>query len=69
MTVLMFIKKELLKIFPKKIVDSIAFLYGGSVNSKNAKEYIDGGFDGLLVGGASLSSNEFIKLLKIIEFY
>jgi triosephosphate isomerase len=39
-------------------------LYGGSVNSKNAKDYIEVGFDGLLVGGASLDSKEFIGIIK-----
>jgi len=39
-------------------------LYGGSVNSKISKSYIDAGFDGLLVGGASLNAEEFIKIVK-----
>jgi triosephosphate isomerase len=39
-------------------------LYGGSVNSKNAKDYIEVGFDGLLVGGASLDPKEFIGIIK-----
>lgn len=64
MSVLMFIKKELLKMFPKNIVDRVAILYGGSVNDKNAKDYIDGGFDGLLIGGVSLRANEFVKIVK-----
>lgn len=64
MTVLMFIKKELLKILSKNIVDRIMILYGGSVNSKNAKCYIDAGFDGLLVGGASLKPGDFVEMIK-----
>ncbi|MFH1575698.1 MAG: triose-phosphate isomerase [Candidatus Nealsonbacteria bacterium] len=40
-------------------------LYGGSVNSKNAKDYIyQAGFQGLLVGGASLNPKEFIDIVK-----
>jgi len=39
-------------------------LYGGSVNSKIAKDYIKVGFDGLLIGGASLDVKEFIKIVK-----
>ena len=39
-------------------------LYGGSVNSKIAGKYIKIGFDGLLVGGASLDTKEFIKIVK-----
>lgn len=64
MTVLMFIRKELLKLFSKRIVNRVLILYGGSVNSKNAKSYIDVGFDGLLVGGASLKPGEFTRIIK-----
>jgi len=39
-------------------------LYGGSVNSKIADCYTKNGFDGLLVGGASLNAKEFIKIAK-----
>ncbi len=43
-------------------------LYGGSVNSQNAKDYIKkAGFQGLLVGGASLNAQEFIKIVKSIK--
>jgi triosephosphate isomerase len=41
-------------------------LYGGSVNSEIAKDYIEAGFDGLLVGGASLDTKEFIEIIKSI---
>jgi len=54
--------KEVL-IFLKKLTQS-SVLYGGSVNSQNAKDYIEVGFDGLLVGGASLNKKEFIKIIK-----
>ncbi len=54
MTVLMFIKKELMRLFSKRVSEKIPILYGGSVNSKNAFCYIEAGFNGLLVGGASL---------------
>ena len=44
----------------------IPILYGGSVNSKNAKEFLDvKGISGLLVGGASLKPDEFIKILRL----
>jgi len=42
-------------------------LYGGSVNSKIARDYIKAGFDGLLIGGASLNPQEFIKIVKEIS--
>jgi triosephosphate isomerase len=62
--------KEVL-IFLKKITKQLnnlptqqLILYGGSVNSQNAKDYIEVGFDGLLVGGASLNPKEFIEIVK-----
>lgn len=43
-------------------------LYGGSVDSKNTREFLtDGLVDGLLVGRASLDAKEFTQLLKITE--
>lgn len=50
----------------KKI--NVPVLYGGSVNSQNAKDYIaKAGFQGLLVGGASLDPKEFIQLVKSVS--
>jgi len=47
--------------------DSIV-LYGGSVNSKNAKDYIvKANFSGLLIGNASLDASEFIGIVKSIS--
>ncbi|MFH1656343.1 MAG: triose-phosphate isomerase [Candidatus Nealsonbacteria bacterium] len=55
-------KKALL--FIKKIID-VPVLYGGSVNKENTQEYIKkAGFNGLLVGGASLKADEFIQIIK-----
>jgi len=45
----------------------IKIIYGGSVNSKIARDYIKAGFDGLLIGGASLNPQEFIKIVKEIS--
>jgi len=40
-------------------------LYGGSVNSKNAKKFLEQKeIDGALVGGASLDAGEFDKIVK-----
>jgi triosephosphate isomerase len=42
-----------------------SILYGGSVNPKNVRGYIaEAGFNGLLVGGASLKPKEFIDIIK-----
>jgi len=54
------------KVFLQAMTKS-PILYGGSVDSRNASGYIkDAGFDGLLVGGASLVPEEFIKIIKNI---
>jgi triosephosphate isomerase len=58
-------KKVLL--FLRKFLKKIPILYGGSVNSKNAKDYIKVGFNGLLVGGASLNTKEFTKIAREIS--
>lgn len=43
-------------------------LYGGSVKSENSGAYIkEAGANGLLVGGASLNPEEFIKIVKSAE--
>jgi triosephosphate isomerase len=48
--------------------EKIPVLYGGSVDSQNAKAFIEKSeFDGLLVGGASLKAREFIKLVKNVS--
>ena len=42
----------------------ISILYGGSVNSKNSKEILSlSDVDGALVGGASLKSKDFCKII------
>jgi len=59
------IRKIVSKIYNQTISKNIRLLYGGSVNSKNAAGYIkEAGFQGLLVGGASLKAKEFIEIVK-----
>ncbi|MBI2625199.1 MAG: triose-phosphate isomerase [Candidatus Nealsonbacteria bacterium] len=49
------------------ISKDINSLYGGSVTSKNAGSYVkEAGYNGLLVGGASLDPKEFIKIIKAV---
>ena len=46
----------------------VRVLYGGSVKSENSGAYIkDAGANGLLVGGASLNPEEFVKIVKSAE--
>ena len=45
-------------------------IYGGSVNSQNAEEFLKHEeINGALVGGASLKSEEIIKIVKIAKQY
>ena len=58
--------------FIKEVINSnyqfnynLPILYGGSVNSKNSLEIFKiNNVDGVLVGGASLKSSEFLKIIK-----
>ncbi|OGF25003.1 triose-phosphate isomerase [Candidatus Falkowbacteria bacterium RIFOXYB2_FULL_34_18] len=62
------IKLTLNDMFGMKIVNNnFKIIYGGSINTKNAKGFIDlDNLDGMLVGGASLDVDEFYKLIKVI---
>jgi triosephosphate isomerase len=52
----------------RKILKRNILLYGGSIDSRNARDFIKKAkFQGLLVGGASLSAQEFIKIVKVIS--
>lgn len=63
-----FIHKVISDISTPNISKSVKILYGGSVDEKNAGEFIkNGGMDGLLVGRASLNANQFSKLVESTE--
>ena len=58
------LKRVLAWKFGKK-ADLIPILYGGSVNASNIKRLMkDGNVQGALVGAASLSSREFVRLVR-----
>lgn len=68
MTIALFIKKLMSRLYNKKVADNIRILYGGSVDSKNAPDYLrESKMQGLLVGGASLNSKEFIKIIRSLN--
>ncbi len=47
--------------------DRVSILYGGSVNGENYKKYLEeAGFDGLLIGGASLKADQFQKIISYL---
>lgn len=50
------------------VPEKFRVLYGGSVKSENSGAYVkDAGANGLLVGGASLNAEEFVKIVKSAE--
>lgn len=50
----------------KKTIGEISVLYGGSVTSKNAKDFTQmPNIDGVLVGSASLDPLEFSKIIEV----
>lgn len=52
----------------RRLITYPVVLYGGSVNSENASSYIEeAGFQGLLVGGASLNPEAFVAMVKTID--
>jgi len=58
--------RELLTKHYGKIAQSIPLLYGGSVKPSNLKELLNQkDIDGALVGGASLSSHDFLAMVSI----
>jgi triosephosphate isomerase len=63
-----FIRKILSDMFGKKEAFAVPILYGGSVNHRNAKEFLNmDGSAGLLVGRASLEPKLFEKILFYAE--
>ena len=62
------ILQEVKKYFQDKGFDigKFSFVYGGSVTKQNAKNLMnEESVNGLLVGGASLNSQEFIDIIKL----
>ena len=60
------VRDHLSKKFSSDIAQDIKILYGGSVSSKNVREYmLQPSVDGLLVGTASIKASEFIRICQI----
>ncbi len=63
-----FIRKLIRTKFGEESADNVTILYGGSCNSKNAKELFSiADVDGGLIGGASLDPLEFFRIIKAAE--
>jgi triosephosphate isomerase len=62
------IQKILSQSFPKKYVEKMRIVYGGSVSTKTVKQAcLDSGMDGALIGRESLIPREFLKIVEIIN--
>ena len=60
--------KESVNFIRKFVKPETKILYGGSVKSENSGSYIkEAKANGLLVGGASLNAEEFVKIVKSAE--
>jgi triosephosphate isomerase len=60
----LFIQKVLVDIYGRAAAQKVRILYGGSVNGNNAESLMRQGLvDGFLVGGASLSADEFKTII------
>lgn len=63
------IKYNLLELFDEEIIDThISIIYGGSVDADNINDFLKITLiEGALVGGASLSADKFIPIIKNIK--
>lgn len=63
-----FIRKVLAAQYGPLVANNISILYGGSVKGANAKElFSNADVDGGLVGGASLSADEFSTIIRSLK--
>lgn len=52
--------------YSNAFANSLCILYGGSINSKNAESFLNvSEINGSLIGGASLETEEFLKIINI----
>ena len=59
------IRRTMNEMFGIDNAKNIKILYGGSVNSENAKDFItDAGSDGLLIGHSSVTARDFAKIIN-----
>ena len=59
------IRQEISKLYGQIVAERVIIQYGGSVKSSNSKElFSTSDIDGALVGGASLKSDEFAKIVN-----
>ncbi|PIB30556.1 triose-phosphate isomerase [Maribacter sp. 4G9] len=62
-----FIRKVIAEAFDSSVANNVSILYGGSVKPGNAEEiFSKPDVDGGLIGGASLVSDDFVAIIKVI---
>ena len=60
-----FIRSEIEKLYGKSVAESLVIQYGGSVKPSNVKDLMAmEHIDGALVGGAALSLEQFVPIVK-----
>lgn len=66
MSIVLLIRKVIAKFYGREIAEKISILYGGSVDSQNACDFVrKANTDGLLIGGASLNASEFARIVNL----
>ena len=56
------------KMYNQETAQKIKILYGGSINSRNAGNFISNiGINGFLIGKASLNAGEFVRIARIVS--
>ena len=62
------VREEIASTFNKNLANSVQILYGGSLKPNNSKEiFFQPDIDGGLVGGASLSFEDFYSIIRSID--
>ncbi|MDP2951001.1 MAG: triose-phosphate isomerase [bacterium] len=65
LTVILYLKKLITETYSKRVSQEIKIIYGGSVVSESARDYLSNKWiDGLLLGGASLNKKELSKITQ-----
>ena len=62
------VREEIATTYNKNLANSVQILYGGSLKPNNSKEiFFQPDIDGGLVGGASLSFEDFYSIIRSID--
>jgi triosephosphate isomerase (TIM) len=64
----LYIRKLIAQLYDRDIADKVSIVYGGSAEPNNVQLLLDGGdIDGFLVGHASLETDDFGKILQVVN--